>query len=282
LRLLRFRRHPVSEEDLSAYLDGRLSDSDKDRVDSHIGSCDACARKLVEMSALLADLRRLPDVKAPRSFTLTPQMAAELRREKDIQQRTSARRVYLGLSGATAAAAVILVALVGSTALLSHNNATTPSSPIVTSRQTLSDNQKNETPPLAEPNLQSGEGGAEATPPPGVGGPAVPGPQQNMPEATPSNEGMLQQDQSGSGASAVPGSTGSVQPGSGDGEGGSESFAPPATPMEKQVAIAEQPQNSNGRPWLWPAYGMLGVLTVVLGTSAFLMRHRWRRLNRNQ
>ena len=117
MRLLRFRRHPVSEEDLSVYLDGRLPARDKERVDAHLQSCADCSRKLEEMQSLVAEMRRLPQATAPRSFAISPELAAATRREADRvaagREGTAARRVYLGLSGATVAAAVLLVAVVG-------------------------------------------------------------------------------------------------------------------------------------------------------------------------
>jgi len=116
VRFLGFRRHPVDESDLSAYVDDALSEATRARLEAHLRSCDDCARKVAELKQLVAALHALPEAKAPRSFALTPESVAALSRQSGSgleRQKTVARRAYLGLSGATAAAALLLVAAFG-------------------------------------------------------------------------------------------------------------------------------------------------------------------------
>jgi len=55
---------------LSPYIDGQLSPGEKDRVEEHIESCDACRRELESLRATVKLLHRVPVVSPPRSFTL--------------------------------------------------------------------------------------------------------------------------------------------------------------------------------------------------------------------
>ena len=62
-------------EQLSAYLDGQLSQSDRTRLEIRIQSDPALASALEELRQTRALLRRTPHRRAPRNFTLTPGMA---------------------------------------------------------------------------------------------------------------------------------------------------------------------------------------------------------------
>ncbi len=62
-------------EQLSAYLDGRLSRADSARLESRIKSEPALRAVMEELSQTRALLRKLPSRRAPRNFTLTPKMA---------------------------------------------------------------------------------------------------------------------------------------------------------------------------------------------------------------
>ncbi|HUF52654.1 MAG TPA: zf-HC2 domain-containing protein [Dehalococcoidia bacterium] len=69
-----FDRHPRA--DLSSYADGELSWKAGERVEKHLASCAACREELALLRALRSALADLPEVSAPRSFALTPEMAA--------------------------------------------------------------------------------------------------------------------------------------------------------------------------------------------------------------
>ena len=62
-------------EALSAYLDGQISPSERTRLEKRIQSNQALATALQELRQTRALLRRTPQRRAPRNFTLTPRMA---------------------------------------------------------------------------------------------------------------------------------------------------------------------------------------------------------------
>jgi len=62
-------------EKLSAYLDGQLSTAEMARLESRLASDPALAAALEAIRQSRSILRRLPQRRAPRNFTLTPKMA---------------------------------------------------------------------------------------------------------------------------------------------------------------------------------------------------------------
>jgi len=62
-------------EQLSAYLDGQLSQAEKTRLETRIQSDPALAAALTDLRQARAILRRTPRRRSPRNFTLTPKMA---------------------------------------------------------------------------------------------------------------------------------------------------------------------------------------------------------------
>ena len=62
-------------EQLSAYLDGQLSQAEKTRLETRIQSDPALAAALTDLRQARAILRRTPGRRSPRNFTLTPKMA---------------------------------------------------------------------------------------------------------------------------------------------------------------------------------------------------------------
>lgn len=241
--LLGFRRHPVSEEGLSAYLDRRVSTRERERVETHLQSCPNCGRKLKEMKEIVAELSRLPQATAPRSFALSPEMAAVSRREAKVaveEERTAARRVYLGLSGATVAAAILLFAVVSTDLLVSRGGggqgsatATLSSSREAASPMAQGTTQADQDFKAIEPGAA---GAAPGAPPP----PASAVPEENAfsPSGTP--------------VAALP------------------SYQGAAAPQEPQSAAKE-----GSHLWLWILEGAAGGLIVGFGVSAFWVRRRW-------
>ena len=74
-----FGRHRhLSHEVLSEYLDGRLHGAQRERVSRQLNSCAFCQEELESLRATISLLGDLPDVPAPRSFTLAapPRVAA--------------------------------------------------------------------------------------------------------------------------------------------------------------------------------------------------------------
>ncbi len=288
MRLLRFRRHPVSDQELSAYLDGRLPARARARVDSHLQSCDGCSRKLEEMRLLLAGLRRLPEVKVPRSFALTPAMAAEARpRPEQTRERVAVRRAYLGLSGATVAAALLLIGIVAGTSLISSNSGSAPPGTAASRQQAASSDEKSAAPVAPNPaTLGSNQGGSGGTPGlemtanplPG----SSPGETQNLPPAVPmpptagpSNEDRSFEETPNALAPSY-GLQNTPAP--------TPDQTPSATPPQQSIAATQQAQSQEGSShlWQWLLEGISGALIIVFGASALWMRRRWNRLNRSQ
>jgi hypothetical protein len=67
--------NPRDLELLSAYLDGQLNPSDSARLESRLASDGSLRAALDNLSATRSLLHQLPSRRAPRNFTLTPQMA---------------------------------------------------------------------------------------------------------------------------------------------------------------------------------------------------------------
>jgi anti-sigma factor RsiW len=108
------RRHPFGEEELSSYLDGRLSPVEAARLKEHLASCEPCRRHLEELRAVLEGLRALPSVPAPRSFALWPEQVEASRARTAVGPAAWAQRASaFGPAGVAAAALLILLVLVG-------------------------------------------------------------------------------------------------------------------------------------------------------------------------
>ncbi len=95
------------KDNLTAFIEGDLAPPDEQALREHLGTCPGCARALSEMRALVATLRRLPEVEPP----------AGLRESlRDIPRRGEAaspawwqrsRTVFTAVAGAAAAALII-------------------------------------------------------------------------------------------------------------------------------------------------------------------------------
>ncbi len=68
------------QELLSAYLDGQLSEADRNSVEQHLKTRGEWRLALDELDQTRRVLRRAPRYRAPRSFALTPEMARQARR----------------------------------------------------------------------------------------------------------------------------------------------------------------------------------------------------------
>lgn len=63
--------HRLSQEYLSAYLDGDLADRQRAAIERHLAECLRCSRDLADLSATVSLLHRLPAHSTPRPFTVT-------------------------------------------------------------------------------------------------------------------------------------------------------------------------------------------------------------------
>ncbi len=94
--------NPGDLERLSEYLDGRLSPAELSRLETRLTSDPELAATLQALREARALLRQLPRRKAPRNFTLTPQMVA---------RKPPLPRAYPFLRLATAMAALLFLFL---------------------------------------------------------------------------------------------------------------------------------------------------------------------------
>jgi anti-sigma factor RsiW len=97
-------------EQLSAYLDGQLSQSMRTRLEIRIQSDPAFAAALEELRQTCALLRRTPQRRAPHNFTLTPRM---------VGIRPPVPRLVPVLSWASAVAMLLFIFTLG-TSLVGH------------------------------------------------------------------------------------------------------------------------------------------------------------------
>jgi len=271
VRFLGFRHHPVDESDLSAFIDAALSEAKRASVEAHLRSCEGCARKLEELKQLVTELHSLPEAKAPRSFALSPELAAVSQREEKMAsegRRTTARRAYVGLSGATAAAALLLVAAFGMDFFVVSNGGQPASQPsAMSSGGPVSLPQAAAAlPPTTIPGYYANQPGAEnqnsgqaVVPPVPPSGTAVPG-EVIAPPATPNAL-----------SAALP----TVSP------PGVASPVPSLGEASAQVPQAQPAEKSASHAWLWALEGAAGGLFIGFGISAFWMRRRWIRINRD-
>jgi hypothetical protein len=144
------RKHEVSDEELSALIDGQLAPDVAARVERHAATCAACAEKLSDLRSLRSTLSELPRATAPRSFAL---------READVRAAaavTSDRwgRAQAVMSAATAAVFIAFGVLVAVDA--------SPSMPSLSSSDEDGDSGVSYEAPAAEDSGVESDGGAFA------------------------------------------------------------------------------------------------------------------------
>lgn len=112
--MLIFRRgHThINQDNLSEYLDGRLSVAAASRIDRHLAECAACRQELDTLRTTVSLLRRMPELSLPRSFILPGPPPAAVAVRPPVPLRMP-QWVY---SGAAAAAALVLAVLVSADA----------------------------------------------------------------------------------------------------------------------------------------------------------------------
>lgn len=84
---------------LTAYVDAQLNSVERSRVEQHLQDCAECQAEVEITRKLKAVLIQLPEVKAPRSFAITPAQARKLR----------PRPLYTAARVALAMAAALLI-----------------------------------------------------------------------------------------------------------------------------------------------------------------------------
>ena len=106
--------HTRAEGLISAYLDKRVSAEEQGFFERHIASCADCRAQLEATRSMVAALRAMPAVKAPRSFVLPREMAK--------QPRRSFLPLYPALRLATVVAAMAFVVLFAGDVLISRSS----------------------------------------------------------------------------------------------------------------------------------------------------------------
>ena len=101
------RDHTISEEQLSAYVDGQLDEAEAARLEAHVEACSPCREALAELRIVRSTLRALPQVAAPRSFALRE---ADVRPAPEV--RVSGGRAPALLGGLASVALVAFLTLV--------------------------------------------------------------------------------------------------------------------------------------------------------------------------
>ncbi len=101
-------RHSTYEMLLTEHIDGVISAADDAKLTQHLSTCADCAVDLREQSQIRTLLRAEPLVAAPRSFALP-----YAPRTVDTSEPSGITKLMRSMQMATAAAAMVLVALVG-------------------------------------------------------------------------------------------------------------------------------------------------------------------------
>jgi hypothetical protein len=138
--------HIPSDRDLellSAYLDGELSDREKERLEQRLARESALRADLDDLRETVALVNDLPRLKAPRNFTLDP---AVYGRPVPWWQRLFTLKSALQLSGAMGAVASVALIIVA--VLLTQSSPNNASQPVSESAQIAM--QATQTEPLVE------------------------------------------------------------------------------------------------------------------------------------
>jgi hypothetical protein len=114
-------------DQLSAYLDNRLSAGDRARVEAHLRGCEQCRRDLAELGYTVNMVRALPVMRRPRTYTLA---------EVPVAQHWALGWLYRLMGSATLAAALLLVVVLSADMLSLGGRAASPAPPMAMSAAT--------------------------------------------------------------------------------------------------------------------------------------------------
>src|SRR5262249_30690895 len=106
-------KHPYSEEILSAYVDGELTDQERAEVEHWLESSPGARERLEDFRGLSRLFAGLPRTEVPQEFPTRVLQLAERRMllPEAGTSSTRRRRWILGISGSLASAAVLLICL---------------------------------------------------------------------------------------------------------------------------------------------------------------------------
>jgi hypothetical protein len=80
---------------LNEYLDQTLNETEREKAEAHLQSCDSCHAKLDEFQTVFAELEALPD--APLEHDLTPSILTRLSQKPPVRVWTRAFAAQLGV-----------------------------------------------------------------------------------------------------------------------------------------------------------------------------------------
>ncbi|MBI4198233.1 MAG: zf-HC2 domain-containing protein [Chloroflexi bacterium] len=236
---------------LSAYIDGRLSPGERSALEAHLAGCEPCRKELAELTSVVALLRSVPQVAAPRSFTLRQAPA----------QHPWWLRYEAPLRFAATATVVLLVAVVVGDLLFSG------------------------------PTLQNDLGLMDGTGAQGAPGPQREAQRSTADDSGAAFTNLATPAAALPDSAALPAPTSSPAPSPAEtqkslasttGEGQAPSSEPPqeslAAPAPTAPTESEEPTAGRLRPWLW-AEGALATVFGLLLTLALLGRRARRRLS---
>lgn len=177
-------------DNLSAYLDGQLTERERLSVAAHLASCATCRHDLETLRYTVALMRELPALRAPRSFTLSTEQAQRAR------PWWQAPWVSRALHGATALA-MLLVVLIASADLLWLNTLQSRSAPAMQNQSGAMTQQKGQesSPASPLPPQQFPAGAQQQVPivPPAAPQATAPAAQDTIKAATPAPAAALPQ-----------------------------------------------------------------------------------------
>lgn len=189
-------RHLTTEE-LSAFLDRRLSPTEQEACKAHLESCQQCQRALASLQQTVSLLRAMPQPTVPRSFALSPRVtylqepaARQVEPTKPVARRRwpyYAQRSLRALS--TIAAIIGFIFLLSGVLPLLHSGAGITSS-TSSGNQTESKPQATHTSATLNPDQKATANAVKPAPTPGnpgtPGAPSTPStPHTSQPGSTP-------------------------------------------------------------------------------------------------
>ena len=266
--------HDRMRERLSPYLDGQLSDRDREGMERHLEGCQECRVELDALRATRMLLRTLPQARPPRSFVL---VAAP--------KRQGLPRSFYWLRTATAAAAACLLLLLAAPALWPAGGA---SAPQPTTGGALSTAQPGKAgPPAPQQNLSTAatEKAQEQEPNPAVvaAQPAAAGsaasPQYPAAAAPAAKPALPASATPSLGQAPAASRASDERAGEPDASSSPRTLQAPPTQVPTPLArdVAGSTAGLERQPWLQPAQMVAGGMAILLGLVTLLVWTRHRR-----
>lgn len=250
--------HRRWEQEIAAFADGELTLRDAARFEEHLAVCASCASEVAGHRAVRAALAGLPELRVPRSFVLTPEMAAAhapVRRAPVWALRTAQAATAVALAGLVTVVGVDL-ANVGGASQQSATTAAAPLEQVAPASAPSADGAGREPQPTPQPK------GIAIPPAGGVGAQSVPSPEATTRSAGSNAAPLAPRDAAGAATSAA-----------------SDAFSSPAGPpaTDARPVTAAKAPDDDGRIGYRAVEAALGGLFIVAGGAVIVL---WRRTRR--